>query len=1034
MSSFAFKFLLSIFEYLKKQAENHITDKTCETCAYSVKLRDRIKHTCKAHLEWVKAVERLPTKGGCFWWNYWATGKLIMAVESDSRPDSPDSPASMHFQILKYASYALKWDEQDVKDTFEKEVKVWIEELDARNTRGFSAFAAYLLGVGDLKYRLEDHVWIWRLLRSVEKLGLGQLITTKRKSIKDEKSSLSEDYSAVEFRRKVLRRFTTENSISKQRMIAVRRSLSQTRFEFRARDTALYYDKGEPFFEPDDPLWNATLESQRLHVENQDARWHDPLRYTLALLMGTMNQRINPSSAADSVRTAEKVLYQSSSRNGLLPGELNEETKEAQIFQAAEMRDYYWHVSFEVPYALLYANGAPKEEQTSEKESSNETAKKKKPNKAADGATKGEQASENKASDQTAKKKKLDRAADEKFLLVREKLTMKRSIPFNSLVEKDSIVLLSDEWLYPAPSFLQWPRKNHDLFNPDSHDGNIWEFCLKSPKEDHLGVVIFDIPKRKSNMASRSQSQDNQVVKGKPLSSDGMHKRLEAQRTAYSAKKRLLWCWNQSACSEKLYTLATPKANQHQMNLFFERHKRREKYFFDETTAAANLWETEFHLSSYQLLVDDLGKFRKDHDLHFLGNRRLIIRRAATGFRIVGDFFDRYWTCYVLEYEPLKDLQGKTLAEDEFTERFKEIIKLNDISPVSGKRIWDQRKVLELLLFGRMLQNIKGRYEQLFKKIESRLESLSRRARPNPNSPNSNPPGSNSPNSNSPNSNSSQNSTVDIVSVSNQIFSSLLKYKDYSRLNEQWPAFQYTLQVMEEDLADTFEKIDLWATREADRKLERPRWTRNDESRYRSAIAKLTTANNHKIRELKRYRSDIKSLRVSIAERLQSTRDNLSFESSEHVRFFTYVTVVFLPMGFATALFSMSAAPAGKIVREMVKVALISLMVTVVVLACARNLVGILVNIVGIFGKPVRFLFNNLVLLPFYKLVLFPFYGLVLPLFYKLVLPTQEHSTSQRDIADEEKKRRTENRSFIYNIGCVRKYLRRRRGNDPDLP
>lgn len=162
-------------------------------------------------LRWVDIVDRLATdvdanetNRGRSWfgWNYWATSKFV----EDSDKDSRSSLASMHFQLLRYAHYLLTWEDEHSKDMLERLLTDWIAELEDRNTRGFYAFATRELSVRDPKYRLEDHVWMWELLLSAEDLGLGQMITTKRKSRKEEKSSLTKDYSSVEFRRQVLQR------------------------------------------------------------------------------------------------------------------------------------------------------------------------------------------------------------------------------------------------------------------------------------------------------------------------------------------------------------------------------------------------------------------------------------------------------------------------------------------------------------------------------------------------------------------------------------------------------------------------------------------------------------------------------------------------------------------------------------------------------------------------------------------------------------------------------------------------------------
>jgi hypothetical protein len=79
-------------------------------------------------------------------------------------------------------------------------------------------------------------------------------------------------------------------------------------------------------------------------------------------------------------------------------------------------------------------------------------------------------------------------------------------------------------------------------------------------------------------------------------------------------------------------------------------------------------------------------------------------------------------------------------------------------------------------------------------------------------------------------------------------------------------------------------------------------------------------------------------LRLSLTARLESARDDLAFKSAENVRFFTYVTVVFLPMGFATALFSMKVPPAARLIGEMVGAAFVTLMVTAIALGYAKEI------------------------------------------------------------------------------------------------
>ncbi|KAF7578479.1 hypothetical protein PtrM4_027190 [Pyrenophora tritici-repentis] len=138
---------------------------------------------------------------------------------------------------------------------------------------------------------------------------------------------------------------------------------------------------------------------------------------------------------------------------------------------------------------------------------------------------------------------------------------------------------------------------------------------------------------------------------------------------------------------------------------------------------------------------------------------------------------------------------------------------------------------------------------------------------------------------------------------------------------------------MEEDLKDILEKIDIWENRKADRNLEEPRWTRNDERRYRAAITKLTKRNALATRDLIYHLTTVRSLRVSFSNRLQSTRDELNFLNAENIRYFTYLNAVFLPLGFATGVWSMAESPPhGKNIKGMAATAVVTLLLTVTVI------------------------------------------------------------------------------------------------------
>ncbi|KAI3537465.1 hypothetical protein CABS01_09131 [Colletotrichum abscissum] len=123
-------------------------------------------------------------------------------------------------------------------------------------------------------------------------------------------------------------------------------------------------------------------------------------------------------------------------------------------------------------------------------------------------------------------------------------------------------------------------------------------------------------------------------------------------------------------------------------------------------------------------------------------------------------------------------------------------------------------------------------------------------------------------------------------------------FNDFRVARRCFQQVQDVLQMVEGDLAGNLAQMELWRTREKDRQAEKPRWTLNDENRHRVIIVKQRRAND--------------------------------------IQKFTYVTVVFLPLGFATGVFSMSGAPAGQTLVSMVFTAIVSLVVTALMLGVTQ--------------------------------------------------------------------------------------------------
>lgn len=943
----------------------------------------------------MKWVEGADTIDGCFAANYWPDGKKInLAPEQQPASLSLPSLTDTPLQIMKLADFAeladftkaplIREAEDDARKYLQTLIPNWIHGLDQLNDRGFFAFPrpASRSLPRDKVFRLRDHVWIWSAFKSisalkpgVEKLG-DELRKTKPLNLQNRaketskpelrnRSQLQYDYTPANFQRHVLRRFVTENGASKQRMLAVGRSMSYNRFMLHCKDTALLYKRNASFFNKSDAQWKATIQSQKYHKENQDSGWDNPLRYALALLMDHNGGQINSKPSDIMAEESRDLLKAISFGNGLFPGRVDSETKEPEIHTSAT-RDHYWHVTFETPFAIWQC--IEKEEKRKKREN--------------DGIER--RGSENISPIRVDAELQTTRPAEE--LLTQELQKTKANFEMKKLalsnphfIDKESIVDMTEEWLYRKPDFLDYNPKmenfEEDMKRYEPRDDDSSQAHSKDPTNPEMQIEAGPSAQKygktkRSNLLTDTKDKDFirgmviDIAKSPPnqkrheqgtkysanvLTNKDLHKHLGKRRTikdageksseeTVNAKKRIIWSPNADHVTGFICRLASPEGEKPFISSFFNRHFERRKYFADDVSPTNNVWRTEFHLSSYQLL--DNSEAESDTDLRFL-NERKYIRRGATGFLFVGDVFDRFWTCHILEVEPREDAERSSMYEkskerqvesregselsstyDEsepedktkkVEQAFNRITREADSLPIfePRKQMWQQRKVLELLIFSLMLKKINERYKQMFEEIAQYLQHQFK-VKPSGIDP------------------------TDIVLLLGSWFSKPASAETYRQLSKAMPTFLYTLQVMEEDLKGSLEQISLWSKREGDRQFGRPRWTKNDESRYRAAITKLTLSNTQKIRNMEHRIAQIQSFRTSLTSQLESTRNDLSFQSAENVRFFTTVTVIFLPLGFATGTFSMSGAPQRNTLWQMVIMAIVTLVLTTVPLILYR--------------------------------------------------------------------------------------------------
>lgn len=84
-----------------------------------------------------------------------------------------------------------------------------------------------------------------------------------------------------------------------------------------------------------------------------------------------------------------------------------------------------------------------------------------------------------------------------------------------------------------------------------------------------------------------------------------------------------------------------------------------------------------------------------------------------------------------------------------------------------------------------------------------------------------------------------------------------------------------------------------------------------------------------------------------LEKKLEITRNDLEQRRADDIQRFTYVTVVFLPMGFATGVFSMSQAPAFRTWTSMLITGILILIGTVLLLVLAKTIERLLRRMYG---------------------------------------------------------------------------------------
>lgn len=94
-----------------------------------------------------------------------------------------------------------------------------------------------------------------------------------------------------------------------------------------------------------------------------------------------------------------------------------------------------------------------------------------------------------------------------------------------------------------------------------------------------------------------------------------------------------------------------------------------------------------------------------------------------------------------------------------------------------------------------------------------------------------------------------------------------------------------------------------------DRQDRQPRWTKKDDRNCFVPIYRLNVLTQRQTNKIDQLRKEVQNLRDSVTTQLESIRADIEFRGTQNIDLFTYVTFVFLPLGFAAGLLSMNGLP-----------------------------------------------------------------------------------------------------------------------------
>ncbi|RYO91987.1 hypothetical protein DL766_006126 [Monosporascus sp. MC13-8B] len=563
------------------------------------------------------------------------------------------------------------------------------------------------------------------------------------------------------------------------------------------------------------------------------------------------------------------------SLNGFCPGQVNEITQEPVLFDREEDRDYYFHASFEIPFVLL-TNAVRINDKYREQTNPSEVKEPYSPKRQS-------AAPQSDVRDYPQGRKvppKRQQVSGEEQ--VRQTESMKKAVPFSRLFDSTAIAEIDEEWLCNYPLSL-----SNETGMADSEISKMLEDLIQqeggSDVSGHVIMTAAKLRREKGVLDSDDNEWRSWVVDIPKTRRSRKWGRGDGIYPIYHTNAKLQEELTKPRTAEnaKKRLIWLPKANVETALVCY-------LAIVDAEKPAISLFMNR-HWNQEDYFFDDTTMMTNtwETELH-LSFYHLAEHLGSGDIRPLSeDIFPHK------ETQIAKASMGFRFFGD-FFDRYWTYPPFQYSDKEKG---WRQRKVLELYLFEHILATVVKCSREILDEIKSEL------------------------------------------GVREGAFSSaILTSEDYFFSSVQWQRLQNALAVIEEKIEGVRMEVSKWETRERDRGKEKPRWTRNDERKYGGIIKKLVRLTNKQITNLHGVHAGIKSLKETLMRSQEQIRADLSLPGSEDIRFFTYVTVVFLPLGFAASIFGMSGNPGADLIVSLVICAIIALVITVFALLNAKTL------------------------------------------------------------------------------------------------